>query len=126
MDAARTKNRIARGPWIIAAGALIVAMTGCTVRTGPPVADAYVYAGTPPGEVIYQQPRTTWNGRTVYWYEGRWYTPDRGGWVYLRQEPPELYRHRSRVHQAPPAYGPRGYGGGPYGPRTPPPLPAPR
>lgn len=102
---------------------------GCTVRTYPPAADAYVYVGDSPPPDIYTAPRGYYNGNTTYWYGNRWWYQSPRGWGYFREEPRELQRYRSGVQQPPPAR-PHGYGGGPgyggppYG--APPPLPAPR
>lgn len=102
---------------------LAILTVGCTVRTYPPAADAYVYAGTSPPPNLDTAPRGYYNGYTTYWYDNHWWYHSPRGWHYYRDEPRELQRYRPGVQQPPPAY-PRGYGGGPYGP--PPPLPAPR
>lgn len=111
--------------------AVVGASSGCTVRTYPPAADAYVYVGSPPPPDIYEAPRGYYNGYTTYWYGNRWWYQSPRGWGYYRQEPPALQRYRSGVQQPPPAR-PHGYGGGPgYGPQHGPqaphaPQPAPR
>jgi hypothetical protein len=110
-------------------GALI-ALPACTVRTGPPTADAYVYS-RPPTAAVYSAPRGYYSGNTYYWYDNRWWYESPRGWAYLREEPRPLYRYRTErwrpgVGQPPPAYErPYGYGGGPP-PSVAPPKPAPR
>jgi hypothetical protein len=65
---------------------------GYAVAEGPPV-------------YIETYPSYYYEGHTVYWVDGRWYTRDRGRWVYYRSEPRELYRYRTHVRSAPPAPG---------------------
>ena len=91
---------------IAALGALLFS-AGCYVSTEPvPV----VYAGgaeTPTNVEIESSPRSTYDGRDVYYYRSRWYYRDRGNWAYYVREPAELHRQRPNVEHAPPA--PRGY-----------------
>lgn len=73
--------------------------SGCYTHTR-----GYVVAEAPPAYVE-TYPSYYYDGRTVYWVDGRWYTRERGHWVYYRREPAELYRYRTTVRVAPPAYG---------------------
>lgn len=72
--------------------------SGCYASTR-----GYVVTDAPPA-YIETYPSYYYEGRTVYLVDGRWYTRDRGHWVYYRREPPELYRYRTTVRVAPPAY----------------------
>ena len=88
--------------------------TACTGVAEPAYVAGYpaVYA-SPPADV-YAYPRAYYNGNYAYNVQGMWYYDDPRGWVVLRSEPPELYRARTYVQQAPPA--PRYYYGAPqYG-----------
>lgn len=108
--------------------AFAVVASACTVRTGPPVTDAYVYSSPPPN--INSAPRGYYAGETYYYHNDHWWHRSPNGWAYLREEPAPLHRYRPGVAQPPPAYyppgRPYGYGGGPGGTYVPPPLPAPR
>lgn len=90
-----------------------VALGGCTIHTTPEPT-SYVEVTSAPADVeVY--PRTYYEGRTVYYVDGRWMFRDRGRWVYYRTEPPELYRQRTVIQQAPPAYrSPPAYHRAPY------------
>jgi hypothetical protein len=70
---------------VVLAGAL--ALGGCYASTG------YVEADFTPAYVE-EYPQTYYDGHTVYLIDGRWYLRDSGTWVYLRREPPVLYRYR--------------------------------
>lgn len=80
--------------WVLLAAAAL--SSGCYART-----QGYVVAEAPPAYVE-TYPSYYYEGRTVYWVDGRWYTRDSGHWVYYREEPPVLYRYRT-VHVAPPS-----------------------
>jgi hypothetical protein len=89
---------------IAIAGALSSAV-GCTVRGRgttdvEPVSTAEVTSAPVVDYEAY--PHTVYAGRTVYYVHDRWGYPDRGRWVYYRQEPPPLLRYRTRVETAPP------------------------
>ena len=77
---------------IVLAGAVWVALTpGCYAEAG--VQPAYVEASAAPGDMRLA-PQTEYEGRTVYYVNNRWYAHDRGRWVYYRNEPQLLFRHR--------------------------------
>ncbi len=91
----------------LALGAVLLA--GCSVhgRTG-----ARVYAEPPVGTVtitsapLYYDayPHTYYDGRVVYYVDGRWgYPAGSGRWTYYQQEPPPLVRYRTTIQSAPPA-----------------------
>jgi hypothetical protein len=102
------------------AAALIAgaACAGCSVHgRAYPVGYTELYYGDAYG----YYPHTWYGGRDVYYIGNRWMYRDGGGWRYYASEPPALYRYRSTVRQAPPAYsyprgGGHGYPGGGYGP----------
>jgi hypothetical protein len=88
--------------------AAVIALGGCRVYSEPEYATGYVELTSAPADLsVY--PSTYYEGRTVYLVNDRWMYPDRGRWVYYRREPPQLYRQRTVVRQAPPAYGRGGY-----------------
>lgn len=81
------------------------ACAGCSVYSDYPVGYTQLYYGNAYG----YYPYTYFDGRPVYYVDNRWMYRDGGAWRYYYREPPELYRYRSTVRQAPPAYGyPRG------------------
>jgi hypothetical protein len=87
-------------------------LAGCTaeVETAHPVVvtdDEAVEVQTVPAGDVYAYPHTEYRGHAVYYVNGRWYYPRGRSWYYYRTEPPELYRHRRYIQQAPPA--PRSY-----------------
>ena len=82
----------------------LAAMTGCYAEADTqPVAYAEV-TSAPVG--IETAPSVVYEGQPVYLYTDRWYYRHGNSWAYYRHEPPELYRHRTVIHQAParPAY----------------------
>ncbi len=100
---------------LLAVGATFVA-TGCYATAGT---SGVVYADVSEAPVVIDvatYPHTYYEGRTVYFYQDRWYYQDGGRWAYYRSEPPALYRQRGYVqvapaarheehhHYAPPAY----------------------
>ena len=87
--------------------AAVVTLGGCTATTYAEPEPAYVELTAAPVN-IEPYPSTYYEGRTVYLVNNRWMYRDRGGWAYYRNEPPALYRQRTYVQQAPPAYR-RGY-----------------
>ena len=108
MSKVEWKSRF-RGEWALA---LVLAATpfgalACTaeVRTAHPtvVAEDEVEVDTAPVVDVNTYPHTEYRGQTVYYVNGRWYRPHGRHWVYYRNEPPELVRHRGYVQQAPPA-----------------------
>ena len=74
---------------------------GCYAETG--VEPAYVEATAVPVDVTVA-PQYNYEGRTVYYANDHWYAQDHGRWVYYRNEPDVLYRHRVQVQQAPRAH----------------------
>jgi hypothetical protein len=80
--------------WLLA---LLVLACGCVPR------EAYVGVEYVPPDYAHY-PHTYYDDRVTYYIGGRWYTRRDGGWVYFREEPPELYRYRRHVEQAPRAY----------------------
>jgi len=102
-----------------------VVSSGCAVhgRTTP-----VGYAELRFGSTYRYYPHTFYDGRDVYFIDGRWMFRDGGGWRYYTTEPAPLYRYRTTIRQAPPA--PR-YPGGYYpaqpapAPQAPPPSTAP-
>jgi hypothetical protein len=80
-----------------------LALGGCAVHAQEPV--GYVEVSSAPYDVsVY--PSTYYDGRTVYLVDDRWMYRDRGRWMYYRDEPAPLYRQRTIIRQAPPAYRP--------------------
>jgi hypothetical protein len=77
------------------------ALAGCTAEVAPAVAPVGYYDS---------YPYTVYEGRTVYYVNGRWTYPDGNRWYYYRHAPPALERRRTELHY------PRGYGHG-GGPR---------
>jgi hypothetical protein len=97
------------------AGVLISACTATVESTPPPTVAASVEADVGSDDVtvvesvpsnVYVYPHTVYNGRTVYWVNGRWFYPHGSRWYAYRREPPGLVRQRPYVQQAPPAYQP--------------------
>ncbi len=92
---------------LLLAGAPLGALAGCTaeVHTAQPevVTDDEVVVDTAPAVDVTTYPHTEYRGQAVYYVNGRWYRPHGKRWVYYRNEPPELVRHRRNVEQAPPA-----------------------
>lgn len=85
------------------------AFAGCLALTGfssPASADpVFVEIDIAPPR-IEDYPHTVYEGRPVYYYEGRWYERRGPRWVYYREEPRPLVVYRSspeyRRHHAPP------------------------
>lgn len=76
------------------------ALGGCYASAGAYAEPAYVEVDTVPTHVeVY--PRYYYGGRTVYLVDGRWYYRRGPRWVYYREEPVELHRHRVYVERAP-------------------------
>lgn len=90
-----------------------LAASGCTVHgyTGTEPVSTYEVTSAPVGPSSYEQyPHTMYEGRQVYYVNGRWGYPQPRGWSYYRSEPAPLVRYRQNVRSAPPAYpqqGPR-------------------
>jgi hypothetical protein len=73
---------------------------GCYATAGAYTEADYVEVDTVPTHVeVY--PRYYYGGRTVYLVDGRWYYRRGPRWVYYRNEPVELHRHRVYVQRAP-------------------------
>jgi hypothetical protein len=84
------------------AGCLALAASSTTAFADPPI---YVEVDVVPPS-IETYPQTVYEGRPVYYYEGRWYERRGPRWVYYRDEPRPLVVYRSspeyRRHPAPP------------------------
>jgi hypothetical protein len=96
-----------------AAGAALFALASActaTVESAPIVApgEEVVAVDTVPTNVTVY-PHTVYQGRTVYFVNGRWYYPHGRHWYAYRTEPAGLARQRPYVQQAPPAYAPPAY-----------------
>ena len=87
----RITRALARIACLVVLGVALVGIGACEVGVGynggydadyPP--DAYI-ATTEPVYV---------DGRAAYWYGGRWYYRDGGGWRHYDREPPALYQRR--------------------------------
>lgn len=92
---------------VAGSGALMSLASGCHVYTEP--VGTYEVTSAPYGYDAY--PHTYYEGRQVYYVNGRWGYPQQRGWRYYQTEPAPLVRHRTTVQAAPPA-GPR-YAPGP-------------
>jgi hypothetical protein len=91
---------------------ITVALVGCMAwaASSAPAAAEPVFIDVeiaPPSIETY--PRTVYEGRPVYYYEGHWYEQRGPRWVYYRDEPQPLVVYRSspeyrrhRHHAAPP------------------------
>lgn len=81
--------------------AATVAATGCAARasTAVPIGFAELRYG---GAYSYY-PHAVYQGRDVFFVEGRWIFRTKRGWAYYPVEPEPLYRFRTTVRQAPPA-----------------------
>jgi hypothetical protein len=96
----------------VTAAGLFVLASACTatVETAHPVVatdDVVTIETVPPDVTVY--PHTEYQGRTVYYVNGRWAYPHGRRWYAYRTEPPGLARQRPYVQQAPPAYAPPAY-----------------
>lgn len=102
---ARSRASLVR-PISLAIVWVALASSGCLVR-GEAVA---VDPGPPPQTTVYAEevdtapvinietyPQTTYEGRTVYYYQDRWYFRNGPRWTYYRREPPALIEHRRHV-----------------------------
>lgn len=79
---------------------LALLQAGCYATAGGYADVDYVEVETVPAHVeVY--PSYYYRGRTVYLVDGRWYYRRGPRWVYYREEPAELHRHRSYVERAP-------------------------
>ena len=86
--------------FVLSGLAMLPALGGCVASLE--AEPAYVEASYVPAHIeVY--PRTYYEGRTVYLVDNRWYYHDGARWAYYQQEPEPLYRHRTYIHQAPPA-----------------------
>lgn len=114
------RSRFARAALLALAGATMA--LGCTttgtVGAGGAVVYGYpaVYADVTPYELT-AYPRVWYRGAYTYLIDGSWYYPTTAGWVVFRQEPPELYQHRTRYVAPPHHYRGPGYGYPQEGPR---------
>ena len=79
--------------------ALALGCSGCGAAFYP---DA-VYVDAVPAH-IETYPYTYYDGRLVYFVDGRWYYRSGPSWYYYRSEPLHLYEYRGSIHRARPAY----------------------
>jgi hypothetical protein len=102
---ARSRASLA-GATSLAIVSLALGSSACLVRgeavAVEPVqpAPSVVYADevdTAPVVNIETYPQTIYEGRTVYYYQDRWYFRNGARWTYYRQEPPALMEHRRHV-----------------------------
>src|SRR5262245_29001145 len=104
------------------------AATGCVATVGVESAAVYgypvVYAEAPPTAAFAVYPGFYFPGTYAYLIDGAWHYPTPRGWVVFREEPPELYRYRTR-YVRPEYWGPapgrpyRGYPAYPAYPASP-------
>jgi hypothetical protein len=94
--------------WSIVAAGVFASLTslGCAVRGEAEYAEpvGQVEITSAPVVDFEAYPHTVYQGRTVYYVNGRWgYPHGVRGWATMRNEPPELVRYRQHVDVAPPA-----------------------
>jgi hypothetical protein len=77
------------------------AFAGCTAEVAPAAAPVGYYE---------DYPSTSYEGRTVFYIDGRWTYRDNNRWYYYHHVPRELDRRRATLHAPPARYG---HGGGP-------------
>lgn len=107
---------IGLGIAVTAGAAALIALGGCRATTYAAEPVGYVEVTSAPFDVS-AYPHSYYDGRDVYYVNDRWMYREGGRWAYYQREPPTLYRQRTYVQQAPPAYPrsyPQPYGGGPY------------
>jgi hypothetical protein len=88
---------------------LLGAFASCFGTVG--IAGDYETDGYPPDGFIATASPVYYEGHASYWYGGRWFYRDGGGWRSYHQEPGHLYAARSRAVPARQYYG-RAHGGG--------------
>jgi hypothetical protein len=86
------------------AASAVAAPLGCEAEAVPPDIGGYstAYVDTVPPN-IYAYPHVWFSGGYAYMVGDNWYYPNRGRWVRLRREPPELSRYRAQYGYARPA-----------------------
>lgn len=89
--------RFASARRILVLAVLVVAAPACVVRTETVAPSAEVEVTSAPVDVE-RAPRTVYEGRIVYWFEGRWVFREHDRWACYRAEPLELRRYRTQ-HQ---------------------------
>jgi hypothetical protein len=82
----------------------VAASAGCEAEAYPPEVGGYstAYVDTVPPD-IYAYPHVWFSGGYAYMVGNNWYYPNRGRWVRLRREPPELSRYRAQYGNVRPA-----------------------
>jgi hypothetical protein len=91
-----------------ALAAICFLSSGCAVAATPARASVRVLFDYPvvvvesPPARIYDRPSARYHGERAYLVGSRWYYPTEQGWVYFREEPSELRRHRLRLADPPP------------------------
>lgn len=92
----------------VALAVLVAATPACVVRAEAVAASPEVEVTSAPID-IERAPRTVYEGRIVYWFEGRWVFRERDRWASYRAEPLELRRfrtqHDERAWQPAPRHG---------------------
>ena len=93
--------------WVAVAAVVVsTACAGCAARASTAVPVGYAELRFGRTQAYY--PHTVYQGRDVYYVDGRWiYRTDAGDWRFYRVEPAPLYRFRTTIRQAPPAPRPR-------------------
>ena len=81
----------------------VLLFTSCWGAVGVDVYDEGV--GYPPEAYIATATPVYYGGYPHYWYGGRWYRRDGGGWRGFRSEPTYLHEHRARAISPPVNYG---------------------
>ncbi len=94
------------GLWLLAA-LCVSALTACWAA----VSDDVVVDGYPPDGFIATATPVYYEGHAAYWYGGRWFYREGGGWRGYRSEPPGLQQVRVRAEPQRAYYG-RAHGGG--------------
>jgi hypothetical protein len=98
------RGKTARAPtharstlWAVVAAVSLAAGAGCEAEAIPPDVGGYstAYADSVPPD-IYAYPHVWFSGGYAYMVGDNWYYPNRGRWVRLRREPPELRRYRAQ------------------------------
>ncbi len=86
--------------------ACVASLSACgwwSASAGTSEPSGYVEVTSAPVNDIEVYPSTSYEGRTVYLYNDRWYYRDGSNWRYYRQEPQPLAQHRQRFQTQGPA-----------------------
>lgn len=74
---------------------VVVVAPACVMRAETVAPSTEVEVTSVPID-IERAPRTVYEGRIVYWFEGRWVFRERDRWASYRAEPLELRRYRTQ------------------------------